>query len=189
MKNHPSRWAKFAPAGRLDCQRTMATYPNRYVYSMISAKLTNAALLLGVLFLIPGCSWITNFVISNTSSADLLIAYTVQGRVCPDNNLIVVPARKANADLKKDSVEWKELTANSYSCDADTLVVKTTLPSMTALRVAQIGTYIGQANYGNEDFQIRRLELKGSEGEIDLKGLKVLTAFKRENKALYVLIY
>jgi len=161
----------------------------RYVCSMSSAKLICLASLGLLSTLISGCSWITDFVISNTSSADLFISYKVSGKSCPEDNFTPVPARKTNTELKNRDGEWKKLSPNEYSCDANTMVVKTTLPPNTALRVARIATYIGPEHYGNEDFKVLRLELNGTEGEIHLNGLKVLKAFKPESETLYVLSY
>jgi hypothetical protein len=100
-----------------------------------------------------------------------------------------VPARKQIAELKKDGAAWKKLTSNDYTCDAGNFVVTTSLPPNTALLVARVATYTGSASYGNDNFQVLRLELKGSEGEISLKGLQVLKKFTFENKSLYVLYY
>jgi len=161
----------------------------RYVYSMNSAKLIRSACLVLLSALISGCSWITDFVISNTTSADLFISYKVSGKSCPEDNFTPVPAQKTNTEFKNQEGEWKKLTTNDYSCDANTMVVKTTLPPNMALRVARIATYIGPESYGNENFMVLRLELRGAEGEMHLNGQKVLKAFKPENKALYVFSY
>jgi len=119
----------------------------------------------------------------------LLVSYTVSGKSCPDGNFTTIPARKTNAELRNDAGEWQKLTPDDYSCDADTLAVKTTLPPKMALRVARIATYTGPDSYGNDDFKVLRLELKGVEGEVRLNGLKVLKAFKFESETLYVLSY
>jgi hypothetical protein len=138
---------------------------------------------------LSSCSWITKFVIANTSQSQLYVSYLVSGKSCPDDNVIIVPARKQIADLKKNSVTWQKLTSNDYTCDASNFVVTTSLPPNTALLVASVATYTGSASYGNDNFQVLRLELKGTEGEISLKGLQVLKKFIFENDSLYVLYY
>lgn len=152
-------------------------------------KRASAALVLGTLVLLSSCSWITDFVIANTSQSELSVSYLVSGKSCPDDNFIIVPARKEITDLKKDGAKWQKLTSKDYTCNASNFIVTTTLPPSTALLVARVSTYTGSASYGNDSFQVLRLELKGSEGEISLKGLQVLKAFKAESKTLYVLHY
>lgn len=155
----------------------------------------NQSLLIRVLLvilastLVAGCSWITDFVILNTSSGELTVTYTVNGKSCPDDNIIIIPATKTISDLKKERGVWRKLSPSEYSCNPSTLAVTTTLPSQTALRIAGKGTYTGSENYRNEDFDVLRLELHGVEGTIRLNGLKVLKSFKRESDVLYVFSY
>lgn len=139
--------------------------------------------------LVAGCSWITDFVILNTSSGDLAITYVVNGKMCPDDNFISIPATKTISELKKEQGAWRKLTLSQYTCDPKTMAVTTTLPPHSALRVARKGTYTGPENYGNVDFDVLRLELKGTEGAVSLTGLKVLKSFKRQSDVLYVFSY
>lgn len=136
---------------------------------------------------LAGCSWITDFAISNTTGSDLLVSY--RARTCPDGNDVVIPARKTNSELRDSEQPWNVLAPAEYSCDSTRGVVETVLPPGMALRVAGKGTYLGPDNYGNEDFDVLRLELKGVEGEVNLQGLKALKAFERKSKVLYVLAY
>lgn len=153
-------------------------------------KHASVALASAASLLLSSCSWITDFVIANRSDAELSVSYLVNGKSCPDGNFIIVPARKEIADLEKDGVKWQRLTSKEYTCDESAFVVATTLPSGTALLVARIATYTGNiSSYGNNAFNVLRLELKGSEGEVSLKGMQVLKAFKFESKTLYVLHY
>jgi hypothetical protein len=133
---------------------------------------------------------VTDFVIANTSESPLAVSYVVNGKSCPDDNVIIVPARKDVADLEEGDTRWQKLNPTAYACDESSFVVTTTLPPNTALLVARVATYIGNAEtFGNESFQVLRLELKGSKGEIALKGLQVVKAFRFVNKTLYVLHY
>ena len=148
-----------------------------------------AALGFGTLVLLSSCSWVTDFVIANTSQSELSVSYLVNGKSCPEDNFIIVPARKDITDLEKDGAKWQKLTSKEYTCNENNFIVTTTLPPRTALLVARVATYTGSASYGNDNFKVLRLELKGSEGEMSLKGLQVLKAFKFESKTLFVLHY
>ena len=141
------------------------------------------------LSLIGGCSWITDFVVLNTSTAELVVTYVVNGKSCPDDNIIIVPATKTITELKKGHGVWKKLTTTEYSCDPRMMAVTATLPPQLALRVARKGAYTGPEHYGNFDFDVLRLELNGIEGAISLDGVKVLKSFRRESDVLYVFSY
>lgn len=119
----------------------------------------------------------------------MTVTYTVNGKSCPDDNMIIIPARRTIIELKKEQGAWQKLAPSDYSCDPNTKAVTTTLAPQTALRVARKGTYTGPGNYGNGDFDVLRLELRGIEGTISLDGLKVLKAFKRQSDVLYVFSY
>ena len=151
-------------------------------------KYASTALFSGVLVLLSSCSWITEFVIVNTSESQLSVSYLVSGRSCPDDNFIIVPARQRITDHKIDGAKWEKLTPTEYTCN-ESKIVTTTLSPSTALVVARVATYTGSEGYGNDNFQVLRLELKGSEGDISLKGLQALKAFKYESRSLFVLRY
>ena len=146
-------------------------------------------LLVVLISALAGCSWITEFVILNTSSGDLTVTYTVNGKSCPGGSFIIIPATKTITELKKEQGVWKNMTPSEYSCNPSTMSVTTTLPPQAALRVAEQGNFRGLRNYEDENFDVLRLELKGTDGTVSLSGLKVLKSFTRESNALYVFSY
>jgi hypothetical protein len=85
---------------------------------------------------LAGCSWTTDFAISNTTGSDLHASYRT--RTCPEGNFITIPVLQRNSELKDEQKRWNDLTLAEYSCDEKEGVVKTVIPSGMALRVARI---------------------------------------------------
>ena len=81
------------------------------------------------------------------------------------------------------SREWQELSPTQYTCDREKRVVTVSLSPGLALRINQGGEW--HEHYVGENFIIQELDIRGTNGEITLKGDQVYKSFVAVPKPFY----
>lgn len=139
------------------------------------------ALLLLFALTLAACSFSTNFVVINASDQPIQIRYKIaQTGIDP-----LVAARKpATLPTSRISTrEWQELPSTQYGFDHDGRVVTVSLSPGVGLRIHQGGEW--DEHYAGENFTIEELDIKGANGEINLKGDQVYKGFVPVRSAFY----
>ena len=132
------------------------------------------------------CSYATDFVIVNESDAPVIVRYEATdgpGPFAPSVTPAVVPA----ADLSEDGQQW---TPTEFQVDEASRAVITRLMPGQALRIATMNHYSGH-DYPNDayKYQIRRVTVSGTHGELELFGEQARTGFTKIARTLYTLTY
>ena len=146
--------------------------------------------------LLSGCSWITNFVITNKTTSVLKVTYQfsrmrTETGSCFDENWRRVPRVIPISGLRERGAKWRKLNPTEYSCDVKELTVKFQLEPNMAVSVG------GEVNYldlreGLADTRhlgIESLALRGESGSITYEGVQVIRGFRRVDQDLYILEY
>lgn len=142
--------------------------------------------LVSSVFLMAACSYVTDFVIVNESDAPIIVRYEANeapGPFSPPVTPAVVPA----GDLSEDGQAW---TPTEFQVDQASRSVTTRLMPGQALRIATMNHYSGHDNPNDKyKYQIRRITVSGSRGELNLEGDQARTSFTEVARTLYTLTY
>lgn len=142
--------------------------------------------LVGSVALFAACSYLTDFVIVNESDGPIIVRYEVKdypGAFYPPEVPKVMPA----SELGERGKQWDAI---QYELDEASRSVTTQLMPGQALRLTTIHHYSGHDDpIDAENFQIRRITVSGTRGELDLKGEQARTTFTRVSLTLYKLTY
>lgn len=142
--------------------------------------------LVGSLSLLAACSYLTDFVIVNESDGPITIRYEVKdfpGPFSPPVAPGVLPA----SQLSEDGQQWNPV---QYELDEASRSVTTRLMPGQALRITTIHHYSGHDDPSDaENFQIRKITVSGSRGELNLTDELARTAFSKVARTLYTLTY
>lgn len=142
--------------------------------------------LVGSLFLFAACSYATDFIIVNESDAPITIRYEVNDYPGPFDPPVapgVVPA----SELSEDGQQWNPV---QFELDEASRSITTRLMSGQALRIATMNHYSGHDDPSDaHKYQIRRITVLGTRGELELTGEQARTSFKKVARTLYTLTY
>ena len=142
--------------------------------------------LLGSLLLLGACSYATDFVIVNESNTAIMIHYEVEdfpGPFYPPT----APGVVAASELSEDGQEW---TPTQFQLDEASRSVTAQLMPGRAFRVATMNHYSGHDDPTDDHkYQIRRIVVSGTRGELEFSGEQARTAFTRIARSLYTLTY
>ncbi len=132
------------------------------------------------------CSYVTDFVIVNESDGPITIRYEVKdfpGPFYPPTT----PGVAAASELSEDAQPWNPV---QFAVDEASRSVTTRLSPGQALRIAALSHYSGHddPNDGDE-YQIRKITVSGTHGELDLTGEQARTSFTKVARTLYTLTY
>lgn len=136
----------------------------RYVFTVV---LLLFALTLGA------CSFSTDFAVLNASGQPIEVTYRI-GATGVDP-LIVTRTPSALPTSQLSPREWQELSSIQYALDQEKRTVTATVSPGVALRIYQ-GAEWSERETGM-DFVIKELSIKGTNGEISLKGDQVYKSF------------
>lgn len=138
---------------------------------------------LSTLFL-TACSYSVNFILVNDSNAPIEIEYEsiFQLKTLEDTEL--QPYQMNYSDLTSwfgdKSKNWKKLSANEYSFDAENQKCKITLAPGKALKILSTNDMM----YFIEDydgFEITKIKLTGKNGVVIFEGNRMFTQFEELN--------
>ena len=142
--------------------------------------------LIGSLLLFGACSYATDFVIVNESDTAITIRYEVKdfpGPFYPPTTPGVVAA----SELSEDGQNW---TPTQFQLDEASRSVTAQLMPGQAFRVATMNHYSGHDDPTDTyKYQIRRIVVSGTRGELEFTDDQARTAFTRVARTLYTLTY
>ena len=145
-----------------------------------------AMVLVGSVCLLAACSYTTNFVIVNESDGPITVRYEVKdfpGPFYPPTT----PGVAAAADLSEDGQQWSPA---QFTVDEASRSVTTQLLPGQALLIASMNHYTGHDDPNDaEKYQIRRIVVSGTRGELNLSDEQARTTFTKVATTLYTLTY
>lgn len=142
--------------------------------------------LVGCVCLLAACSYATDFVVVNESDGPITVRYEVKdfpGPFYPPT----APGVAAAADLSEDGQQWSPA---QFTVDEASRSVTTQLMPGQALRIASMNHYSGHDDPNDAaKYQIRRIVVSGTRGELNLSDEQARTAFTEVAPTLYTLTY
>ncbi len=145
-----------------------------------------AIVLVGSVCLFAACSYATDFVIVNQSDGPITIRYEVKDFPGPFY-LPTTPGIVAASELSEDGQKWNPV---EFAVDETSRSVITQLMPDEALRIATLNHYTGHDDPDDAgEYQIRRIAVSGTRGELDLSDEQARTTFKKVARTLYTLTY
>jgi hypothetical protein len=131
-----------------------------------------------------GCSFSTDYVVVNSSSAPVQVVYTI----APTGiDPLVATGVRIPAMLPTSALtgrEWRKLSAAEFSFDRVNRTVTVSLPPNQGLLITRGGDY-DPAPSSSTNFIITEIRIAGSNGEMILKGDAVQKAFVVVPKPFY----
>jgi hypothetical protein len=94
--------------------------------------------LVGLVVLLEGCSYYTDFAVVNLSTAPIEVTYASGCWPCSPRTPDPRPATADARTLRPRGTRWAELSATGYRWSEDSSQVTVTLPPHTALRFASL---------------------------------------------------
>ena len=124
-----------------------------------------------------GCSYIADFIISNNSSENISISYSSKSLNCKaETGYFSNPVVKPSLDITKNKEEWVKA---DFDCIPLTNTMYVNLAPNQAVRVFRVNNYFEEdRDKYNEYYSDVVLKIEGADGNIELSGYKVLSAFK-----------
>jgi hypothetical protein len=138
--------------------------------------------------LLSGCSYETEFVITNKTNNVLKVAYqfrkeSTKSGNCFDDYSKPVPSIKSISEMWKQELKWRKLDKNQYRCDDKELRVEFLLQPNMAVNIDSM------RNFRVQDINIQSLTLQGNGGSIIYQGDRVIRGFRKVKDTLHVLEY
>jgi hypothetical protein len=150
-------------------------------------------LMLGLVPLLSGCSYMTLFAVVNKSDQPIVMNYVISesspgNPPCPDDRHILIP-RTSDAGPQKN-IRAHDLPIAQYTCDPSTRTVKVTLlPTKTGYLLSRINfTEQELHQQTGVTFPISTLTINKNENE-KFPVNQVGYTFKKVNDMLYVITY
>ena len=141
--------------------------------------------LIGFFSLFAACSYVTDFVIVNESDGPITIRYEVKdfpGPLYPP----VAPGVVAASQLSEHGKQWGPI---EFELDEASRSVTTRLMPGQALRITALNHYSGHDHDDAWKFQIRKIMVSGTRGELTLTDEQARTTFTKVSRTLYTLTY
>ena len=141
--------------------------------------------------LFTACSYITNFVVVNTSDQPVVVRIQFKAYPGPFDPS---PLRTAPASRRFEGPYgggWGELSSAQYAVNPESRMVTLRLmpdEALLAARVHRGGMQVDDAQEA-EDFALDGIIISGARGEIRLEGEQLRKAFVPETKEVYTLRY
>lgn len=145
-----------------------------------------AMVLVGSVCLLAACSYTTDFVIVNESDGPITVRYEEKDFPGPFY-LPTAPGVVAASELSEDGQQWSPA---QFVVDEASRSVTTQLMPGQALRIASLNHYTGHDDPNDaEKYQIRRIVVSGTRGELNLSDEQARTTFTKVARSLYTLTY
>ena len=137
------------------------------------------------------CSYVTDFVVINTSESPVEISYKF--KPAPEappiikGNPVFTSASKVES---KEKGNWQDIATDRYEIDQATRTVKVKLQAQEALFITRMHHYFGPDDPNDvKGFPVEELSIVGSTGNLNFSGKQLLKAFSERSRVLYTLTY
>jgi hypothetical protein len=153
-----------------------------------------ASLLLLILLTLTqaACSYLTDFVVINSSGSAVELRYQIRSRSPGQWSLPGRPAKMPASQLGRGGNGWVqlELPADQYRIDEINRTVTLSLGPGDALRIATLHNYGGTEDDAERDYPIEQVTIVGAGGEMRFTGRQARLAFSvASDDSLYTLTY
>jgi hypothetical protein len=153
-----------------------------------------ASLLLLILLTLTqvACSYLTDFVIVNSSGSVVEVRYQIRAGPQGQWSLPGRPAKIPASQLGRGGNGWVqlELPADQYRIDDISRTVTLSLGPEEALRIATLHNYGGTEDDAERDYPIEQVTIVGAGGEMRFTGRQARLAFSvASDDTLYTLTY
>ena len=140
-----------------------------------------------------GCSYLTNFVVVNSSARIVEVRYRVKDlgqSVPPIQMLPIKPAIKPASQIEQQN-PWRELSTSEFTFDPESRVVTISLKPGDALRIEQRNLFDGPQDDSSQasNFAIEEISLNGASGLLRFEGDQARKSFVPQSKKTYTLTY
>lgn len=132
-----------------------------------------------LVFFSTSCSTVSNFIVINSSNADLEIEYQIKG-------IYKNPKRISAENIGKSEEKWQEFPNDDLIIDRNLKTIKLKLASNEALLITSKLNYMG---HDSDDLEVERIKLSGKNGISEFEGKQVKMQFGKEDKGNYVIFY
>jgi hypothetical protein len=169
------------------------TAESRKTLSCTRARYWLLILLLLLQLSLTACSYLTNFVVVNTSNHVVDVRYKVKqpGQPMPPMLMLPIkPAIKPTSQLDQQS-PWRDLSTSEFEFDPDSRTVLVSLMPGDALRIEHRNLVDGPTDDASQalNFAIEEIILDGANGVTKLQGEQARKSFVPQSKKTYVLTY
>ena len=127
------------------------------------------------------CSFSTDFVVVNASDYPAVVLYKIGETGIEPLRVTRTPATLDSSQMR--SRDWKELSSSEYLFDLEKRTVTVSIMPGKSLRINQGGEWRERETPAN--FIIKEIEIRGTNGEITLKGDQVYKSFVPESKPFF----
>jgi hypothetical protein len=145
------------------------------------------------LLALTACSYLTNFVVLNSSARTVEVRYKVKNAgqpIPPIQMLPIKPAIKPTSQIEQQT-PWRDLSTSEFTFDADNRIVTVLLKPGEALRIEQRNLVDGPNDESSQasNFAIEEIILAGANGVIRFEGEQARKSFVPQSKKTYTLTY
>lgn len=137
------------------------------------------------------CSYLTDFVVINTSGSPVEVNYKFKAPSGGPKTIETIPAIQSASQLNSNGKkQWQDLTADKYRIDQTSRTVTVKLLPQEALFITRMHHYIGPDDSSDVNFfPVEEISIAGSEGNLTFSGKQLLKAFSKQSRVLYTLAY
>jgi hypothetical protein len=143
--------------------------------------------------LLTACSYLTNFVVVNSSDQIVEVRYKVKKPGQSVSGILMLPIKPAikPASQIEEQNPWRDLSTSEFTFDPDNRIVTISLKPGDALRIEQRNLVDGPQDERNQasNFAIEEIILEGANGVIRLEGEHARKSFLPQSKKTYTLTY
>ncbi len=128
-------------------------------------------------FVLSGCSYFSRFVVVNDSSESITIKYEA---VNP-NYRSLTPYFTTLKEFNSNEAGWQQMFQDDYKINIEKGLVEVKLASDLVLKISSVDAVRIQEN-PYEELNIKKLEIKSTDGLLKLEGKQIFNSFKPEQK-------
>ncbi|MBL7911241.1 MAG: hypothetical protein JNJ41_09335 [Bacteroidia bacterium] len=137
------------------------------------------------LFIFQACSWQESFVITNQTSADIIIEYEI---LSPETGFGIFDAHPSSYALNtSNSIDWNK-QADALDQDTAKYIVKIVLPPKKALIIGQLSNdhYKSHDQYfiNGRTFNLKKLKIQNDKTVIEISSENFDTYFSKKEGAI-----
>ena len=148
-------------------------------------------LILLVSLMSAACSYLTDFVVINSSGSPVEVSYKVKAPPSGPQKIQTIPAIQMASELSGNGKkQWHDLAADRYKIDQISRTITVNLLPQEALFITTMHHYTGPDDSSDVSFfPIEEISIVGSEGNLTSSGKQLLNAFSKQSRVLYTLTY
>lgn len=149
---------------------------------------------LAVIFALSGCSWMTDFAVSNNSDAPIKILFTVEKRKPPgaQDSVCEIDSRfkiTASPLSRWSRASWEPLPPERYTVDPQNCSAEIEIRSGESVVITYDHMYLEHRRNLGTPGRITSLTIQSKDGEISIKGWEITKYFEKLDNALFVYSY